>query len=65
MLPLFSSRNLMIFTVVAVAQGAAGYYVNARREYVPPTRPLHSLAQSLDGWTMVKEWPVEPEAPLA
>ena len=51
----------MIFTVVAVAQGAAGYYVNARREYVPPTRPLHSLAQSLDGWTMVKEWPVEPE----
>ena len=51
----------MIFTVVAVAQGAAGYYVNARREYVPPTRPLNSLAQSLDGWTMVKEWPVEPE----
>ena len=51
----------MIFTVVAVAQGAAGYYLNARQEYVPATKPLASLAQSIDGWTMVKEWAIEPE----
>ena len=43
----------MIFTVVAVAQGAAGYYLNARQEYVPASKPLASLAQSIDGWTMV------------
>ena len=51
----------MIFTAVAVAQGAAGYYLNARQEYVPATKPLASLAQSIDGWTMVKEWAIEPE----
>lgn len=51
----------MIFTLVAVAQGAAGYYLNARQEYVPAMKPLASLAQSLDGWMMVKEWAIEPE----
>ena len=47
--------------MVAVAQGAAGYYLNARQEYVPPIKPLASLAQDLAGWTMLKEWPMEPE----
>ena len=51
----------MVFTVLVAAQGAAGYYLNARQEYVPPIRPLASLAQSLDGWAMLKEWPIEPE----
>jgi EpsI family protein len=61
MLSILSSRNLVLFTVIAVAQGAAGYYLNARQEYVPVTKPLVSLPQNLDGWMMVKEWPMEPE----
>jgi EpsI family protein len=61
MLSILNSRNLIVFTVIAVAQGAAGYYLNARQEYVPPAKPLVSLAQNLDGWTMAKEWPMEPE----
>jgi len=51
----------MIFTILAVAQGAVGYYLNARQEYVPVTRPLAALARSIEGWSMVKEWAIEPE----
>jgi EpsI family protein len=58
---IFSSRNLMVFTLVAVAQGAAGYYLNARQEYMPSPPPLASLAHTLVDWTLWKEWSVEPE----
>lgn len=58
---IFNSRYLVIFTVLAVTQGAAGYYLNARHEYVPPTKPLGSLAQNLGEWQMIKEFPIEPE----
>lgn len=61
MLPLFQSRNFVLFTVVAVLQGTAGYYLNARQEYVPTSRPLAGVGQQVGGWTMVKEWPIEPE----
>lgn len=47
--------------MVAVAQGAAGYYLNARQEYVPTARPLAALARSIGPWTMANEWPVETE----
>lgn len=52
---------MLIFTLVAVGQGAAGYYLNARQEYVPKATALATLSQTLDDWTMVKEWPMEPE----
>lgn len=62
MIPAFlRSRNLLIFTLVVAAQGAAGYYLNARRENVPPAKPLASLSRTVDGWTLAKEWAVEPE----
>lgn len=61
MLPIFQSRNLVILTLLAAAQGAAGYYLNARQEFVPPPRPLAMLARSIGPWTMVNEWPIESE----
>ena len=61
MLSLFQSRNLVILTMVAAAQGAAGYFLNARHEYVPLPRPLATLARSIGSWTMVNEWPIESE----
>ena len=61
MLPLFQSRNLVILTVMAAAQGAAGYYLNARQEYVPAVRPLATLSNTIGPWTMVNEWPIESE----
>ena len=61
MLSTLGSRNLILFTVIAVAQGAVGYYLNAREEYVPAAKPLASLAKNLDEWAMLKEWPMEPE----
>ncbi|MFN0102714.1 MAG: exosortase C-terminal domain/associated protein EpsI [Bryobacteraceae bacterium] len=51
----------MIFTLVVAAQGAAGYYLNARQEYVPSAQPLAAIPQSIDNWRMVKEWPMEAE----
>ncbi|HEU0124020.1 MAG TPA: EpsI family protein [Bryobacteraceae bacterium] len=57
----FSSRNTIIFAIVVAAQGATGYYLNARQEIVPQAKPLASLAQQLDDWTMIKEWPMEAE----
>ncbi|MBI2686265.1 MAG: EpsI family protein [Acidobacteria bacterium] len=61
MSPFLRSRNLIIFTALVAAQGATAYFLNARQEYVPPLQALSSLSRSLDGWQMVKEWPIEPE----
>ncbi len=58
---LFQTRNIVLFSVVAVLQGTAGYFLNARQEYVPTSRPLAGIAQRVGEWTMVKEWPMEPE----
>jgi EpsI family protein len=55
------SPYFLIFTFVAAAQGAIGYYLNARKEYVPPVRPLAELAQSAGDWRVNKEWPINPE----
>lgn len=61
MIRVLASRNFLIFTVVVAAQGATGYYLNARKEYIPASRPLTSISQSLGNWTMATEWPIEPE----
>lgn len=58
---MFRSTHLLIFTVLVCAQGAAGYYLNSRREYVPVTKPLTSIPQQAGSWTMVKEFPIEAE----
>jgi EpsI family protein len=58
---LFQSRNLVIVSLLVAAQGAAGYYLNARQEYVPTPAPLATLAVNLGEWTMAKEWQIEPE----
>ena len=57
----FRSRNLIIFTVLVVLQGATGYLLTARSEYVPQGRPLLSLPANVAGWQMVKEWAIEPD----
>ena len=61
MLSLLNSRNLMVFTIVIMVQGAAGYFLNARQEYVPSMKALASITKSIEDWVMVKEWPMEPE----
>jgi EpsI family protein len=58
---ILTSRNLIIFTLIAVVQGTAGYYLNARQEYVPSIKPLTSLAHNIANWTLLKEFPMEPE----
>ncbi len=61
MISFLSSRNLIVFTALVVVQGAAGYYLNSRQEYVPPVTPLAQIKQQQADWVMVKEWQVEPE----
>jgi EpsI family protein len=58
---LFQSRNLLIVSFLVVVQGAAGYYLNARKEYVPTPAPLSTLPAVLGDWTLFKEWQIEPE----
>jgi len=58
---LFRSKNLLIFAAVVLVQGAAGYFLNTRQEYVPPVKALTSLPTTVEDWFMVKEFPMEPE----
>jgi EpsI family protein len=58
---LSGSRNLIILTAILAAQGATGYFLNARQENQPTIQPLATIGQTIGDWTMVKEWKVEPE----
>ena len=61
MLSFLRSPQFVLFTAVVAAQGALGFYLNSRKEYVPEIRPLNSLPASVGGWTMTREFPVDPE----
>ena len=43
MFSFLSSRNFIIFTALLLSQGAAGYYLNTRQEYLPPVVALALL----------------------
>ncbi len=58
---MFDSKYIVLFTALVAVQGAAGFYLNARKEYVPPVKPLAGVAKSAGAWSMVKEWQIEPE----
>jgi EpsI family protein len=49
------------FTATIALQGAAGYFLNARKELVPATMPLSQLPATLGNWTLVQEYPMDPE----
>lgn len=55
------SRNLILFSALVAVQGAMGYYLNARAEYVPQALPLAEVPKAAGNWQMVREWKVEPE----
>lgn len=58
---MFDSKYIVLFTALVAAQGAAGFYLNARREYVPPVKPLSQISRAAGNWSMTKEWQIEPE----
>lgn len=58
---MFDSKHIVIFTALVAAQGATGFYLNARQEYVPPAAPLSTVPRTVGSWSMTKEWQIEPE----
>lgn len=58
---MFDSKYIVLFTALVAAQGAAGFYLNSRQEYVPAVQPLAMIARAAGSWTMTREWQIEPE----
>ena len=58
---MFSSPGLVTFSALIALQGAAGFYLNARQEYVPQAKPLTEFPKTVGSWTMAKEFPTEAE----
>jgi EpsI family protein len=58
---MFNSKHIVLFTALVAAQGATGFYLNARQEYVPALKPLSEVPRAAGTWTMTKEWQIEPE----
>lgn len=58
---IFSSPGLVTFSALIALQGAAGYYLSARQEYVPQAKPLAEFPKTVGSWTMAKEFPTEAE----
>jgi len=57
----FSTPGLATFSALIAIQGAAGFYLSARNEYVPPAKALAEFPKAAGSWTMAKEFQTEAE----
>ncbi|MBM3754750.1 MAG: EpsI family protein [Acidobacteria bacterium] len=57
----FSTPGLATFSALIAIQGAAGFYLNARNEYVPQAKPLAEFPTTIESWTIAKEFQTEAE----
>lgn len=56
-----SNKYARALTLVLLIQTVAYYAIARRPETTPPVLPLELFPQSIDGWRMVKDIPVEKE----
>jgi EpsI family protein len=55
------SLPALVLALVLAVQAGAYYAVAAREEITPAMAPLSEFPRALGGWTMEREYPIEPE----